>query len=193
MATINLKCSCGEVQGSASDVTPSSGNRVICCCSDCQAFASHLGSADNTLDEFGGTELFQMSQSQVSITQGQDKLQALRLKEKGLLRWSTSCCNTPVGNTMSAGIPFVGVIHSFIDEPNRDEVLGPIRAVVQTQDAIGEPTYPKHSAKFPLGITMRIAGKLLMWKVQGKHKPSVFFGDDGRPVVKPIILEAKTS
>jgi hypothetical protein len=26
-----------------------------------------------------------------------------------------------------------------------------------------------------------------VWKLQGKQKPSVFFGEDGRPVVKPII------
>jgi len=191
MATINLKCQCGEVQGTAHSVTPASGNRVICCCSDCQAFASHLGADANTLDEFGGTEIFQVSQSQVHIDQGQDKLQALRLKEKGLLRWYTSCCNTPVANTMSAGMPFAGVIHSFIDEPNRDEVLGAVRAVVQTQDAIGNPTYTKHSAKFPLGITARIMRMMLMWRLRGMHKPTVFFGDDGRPAVKPILVDAK--
>ena len=189
MATINLQCRCGDVQGSAKDVTPSSGNRVICCCSDCQNFATHLGADETTLDEFGGTEIFQMSQSQLTIQSGHDKLQCLRLKKKGLLRWYTSCCNTPVGNTMSAGMPFVGVIHSFINEPNLEDVLGPVRAVVQTQDAKGEPTYPKHSAKFPLGITARIASKLLAWKLQGKHKPSAFFGDDGRPLVKPVILD----
>ena len=189
MSTINLKCRCGEVQGSASSVTPSSGSRVICCCSDCQAFASHLGTDADTLDEFGGTEIFQMSQSQVSIEHGHDKLRAIRLKPKGLLRWYTDCCKTLVGNTMSAGVPFVGVVHSFIDEPNRDDVLGPVRAVVQTQHAKGEPTYSKHSAKFPLGITARIARKMLVWKLQGKHKPSPFFGEDGLPVVKPVIVD----
>ena len=189
MATISLKCRCGEVEGSASNVTPSSGNRVVCCCSDCQAFALHLGADTDTLDEFGGTEIVQMSQSQVSIQRGQDNLRSMRLKKKGLLRWYTSCCDTPIGNTMSASMPFVGVIHTFIDEANRDSVLGPITAVVQTQHARGVPDYPKHSAKFPLGVTAKIVGKMLVWKLQGKHKPSVFFGGDGRSVVKPIILD----
>ena len=111
----------------------------------------------------------------------------MRLTKKGMLRWYTSCCNTPVGNTMSAKMPFVGVIHTFINEPNRDEVLGPVRAFVQTQSARGVPDYPKHASKFPLGITARIIRKMIVWKLQGKQKPSVFFGDDGRPVVKPII------
>lgn len=187
MANLSLKCQCGQIIGSATDVTPSSGNRVVCCCSSCQAFATHLGAQSNTLDAFGGTEIIQMSQSQVNIVSGQDKLQCMRLKEKGLLRWYASCCNTPIGNTISAGMPFVGVIHSFIDEPNRESVLGPVLAHVQTQYATGEPDYPKHSAKYPLGITVRIMRKMLVWKIQGKQKPSVFFGDDSRPVVKPII------
>lgn len=189
MTTLSLSCQCGEVKGSATGATASSGNRVVCCCADCQAFANHLGSDSKTLDEFGGTEIFQTSQSQVNILQGQDKLQSLRLKEKGLLRWYTSCCNTPVGNTISAKMPFVGLIHSFIDEPNRDDVLGPVRAYVQTQYAIGEPSYPKHSAKFPLGITVRIVRKMLVWKVKGMHNPSAFFTDNGDPVVQPVLID----
>ena len=187
MTTISLKCQCGQVTGQATNITPSSGTRVVCCCSDCQAFTTFLEREAETLDEFGGTEVFQMSQSQLSIQQGHDKLQSMRLTKKGLLRWYTSCCNTPVGNTMNAKMPFVGVIHTFIDEPNRDSVLGPVRAFVQTQHARGVPDYPKHAPKFPLGITARIIRKMIVWKLQGKQKPSVFFDDEGRPVVKPII------
>lgn len=187
MTNLPLKCQCGKVHGNASNATPSSGNRVVCCCVDCQAFAEHLGRATDTLDEFGGTELFQVSQSQLTIARGAENLRVVRLTEKGMLRWYTNCCNTPIGNTINASMPFIGIIHTFIDTPNRDEVLGPIRAVVQTQYAKGTPTYPKHSAKFPLGITLRIVRKMLMWKIQGKNKPSAFFGDDGQPVVKPTI------
>ena len=189
MTTISLKCNCGEVKGSAINVTSSSGTRVVCCCSDCQAFALYLDRDTHILDEFGGTEIFQMSQSQINIQQGQDKLKSMRLTKNGLLRWYTSCCNTPIGNTMNANMPFVGVIHTFINVPSRDSVLGPIRAFVQTQYAKGVPDYPKHSAKFPIGITARIIRKMLLWKLQGKHKPSVFFGDDGQPVVQPIIAD----
>lgn len=188
MTTVNLKCRCGAVKGTATDITPSSGIHVVCCCSDCQAFATHLGRASDTLDQFGGTDIYQTSQSQVQIQQGQDKLQGTRLTKKGLLRWHTTCCNTPVANTMSAKMPFAGVIHTFMDLPDRDATLGPVRAYVQTQHAIGSPDYPTHSAKFPPGITIRIIFKMLAWRMSGKHKPSVFFKDTGEPAVKPIVL-----
>lgn len=189
MSTVPLKCQCGEVRGTVTDVSPASGTRVVCCCSDCQAFAVYLNRDADTLDEFGGTEIFQISQSQLTIQSGQEKLQSFRLKEKGLLRWYTTCCNTPIGNTINASMPFVGVIHTFFDVPDRDSVFGPIRAVVQTQYAKGMPGYPKHAAKFPLGITARIIRKMLQWKIQGRQKPTVFFNDEGRPVTKPIIGE----
>jgi len=187
MATLSLMCRCGDITGTASDVTPSSGNRVVCCCADCQAFADWLGPDIGALDEFGGTEIVQMAQSRLTIDRGQDKLRSMRLSDKGLLRWYAGCCHTPIGNTMSARMPFVGVIHTFMDAPDRNAVLGPIRAVVQTRHARGVPGYPTHSAGFPPGITARIAMKLLLWKLQGRHTPSAFFGDDGRPVVEPVI------
>ena len=175
------------VQGLAAGITPASGNRVVCCCSDCQAFAHYL-EQDNILDEFGGTDIYQTSQAQISIQQGRDQLRSMRLTEKGLLRWYTACCNTPVGNSINAKMPFIGVIHNFLDLPDFAAALGPVRAYVQTQDALGTPNYPKHSEKFPLGITVRIIRKMLIWKLQGKSTPSAFFNDDGKPVSKPLIL-----
>ena len=190
MSTVPLKCQCGAVQGTATNITPTSGNRVVCCCSDCQAFASYLGGESRILDEFGGTDIFQTTQSQLRISKGQDKLQGMRLSEKGMLRWYTSCCKTPVGNTINASMPFVGVIHSFMDLPDRDTVLGPVRAYVQTQYAIGAPSYPTHHKKYPLGITLRIISKILLWKLRGNQKPSVFFDESGRPNIAPIIRES---
>lgn len=192
MTTIALKCDCGTVRGTAKDITPDSGNRVVCCCDDCQAFAQFLGQEASVLDEFGGTEIYQTSQSQVSITQGRDQLKSLRLTPKGLLRWYAGCCNTPIGNTMNAKMPFIGIIHNFMDISDRNTTLGPVRAYVQTQHAKGTPDYPHHSAKFPLGITARIIRKILIWKIQGKNKPTEFFKDDGRPISKPLIAENST-
>ena len=188
MADLDLKCRCEKVQGRAVNVTPSNGNRAVCCCSDCQAFATHLGKAEDTLDEFGGTEIYQTTPSKLKITQGQDQLRCLRLREKGLLRWYADCCKTPVANTINANFAFVGLIHSFMDEPNPEAIIGPVRAYVQTQHAKGEPTYPKHHPKFPLGINLRIMRQLLIWRLQGKHKPSAFFDEEGRPISKPVIV-----
>lgn len=185
---IKLSCSCGQVQGMATGVTPASGNRVVCCCSSCQSFANHLNRSD-ILDEYGGTDLYQTSQAQVTISSGADQLSSLKLSKKGLTRWYTNCCNTPVGNTMNAKMPFVGVIHNFMQHTvSREEELGPVLAYVQTQYAIGTPDYPHSAKKFPAGITFRIMRKMLTWKIQGKHKPSAFFNDDGTSVSEPNIL-----
>ncbi len=190
MTDIRLKCDCGKVQGVAKNITPSNGNRVVCFCDSCQDFANHLANPEATLDEFGGTEIFQTSQSQVVIEQGAEHLRALKLQPKGLVRWYTGCCRTPIANTMNSKMPFVGVIHRFMDNAEQRETdLGPVRAYVQAQHALKTPTYPGCSDKFPLGITFRIIGKMLSWKIRGMHKPSAFFADDGRAIVKPEVLE----
>lgn len=195
MTDIKLECTCGKVQGVATNITPNNGNRVVCCCSDCQAFAKVLERENDVLDEFGGTDLYQTSQSQVKITQGAEHLQCLRLKPKGLLRWYTGCCNTPIGNALNAKMPFFGIVHSFMQaDVQREKTLGPVLAYVQTQDARKRATppyldYPHHAEKFPLGITFRIIIKMLGWKFRGMGKPSAFFDDQARPVVKPRIVE----
>jgi len=191
MATVSLKCDCGKVQGTAHDISASDGTRVVCCCDNCQAFATHLSAEARTLDQFGGTDIFQVTQAQVTIEKGLEHLQCLRLTKKGLLRWYTGCCNTPVANTIKAGMPFAGIIHTFIDLEHKDEVLGPVRAHVQTQHATSKPNYVNSSEKFPLAITGRIIRKIMIGKIKGKGTPSVFFGDDGRPVAKPFIVNAE--
>lgn len=203
-SSIQLQCQCGAVEGAAHNISPQSGNHVVCCCCDCQAFANHLDkntfkqddsnssilvSDTTTLDEFGGTELFQTSQSQVTISKGLDKIVCLRLTPKGVTRWYTSCCNTPVGNTLNRKMPFVGIIHTFIVQDKHLETkLGPVHAYVQTQYALNEPNYPKHYAKFPIGITLRVIAKVLSWKVKGMGKPSIFYTESGQASVKPIII-----
>lgn len=193
MNQFKLACDCGKVKGQIDNATARSGSRVVCCCSDCQAFAEHLKENNPLLDEFGGTDVYQTSQSQLTITSGQEYLRCIRLTPKGATRWYTDCCQTAIGNTLRANMPFVGVISSFWDKSeNADQSLGPVRAYVQTQYARGEPSYPhiakKYIAKqFPIGIILRIMRKILIWKVRGMHTPSAFY-QDNRPVSKPNIL-----
>ena len=189
MSTIKLACECGKIQGEARDITPNSGNHVVCCCIDCQAFANYLDKGDTVLDECGGTRIYQTSQSQVKIGQGIEHIICLKLTQKGITRWYSACCNTPIGNTLNAKMPFIGLVHSFMQHsPDLAQNLGPVRAYVQTQYAIKTPTYLKHSAKFPLGITLRIVRKILSWKIRKMGQPSVFYDAQGKVAVKPIIV-----
>ena len=95
------------------DVSPSTGTRVICYCDSCQAFARFLERED-ILDSAGGTDIVQVSPSQLRITEGASQLRSMRLTEKGLIRWYTDCCKTPVGNTIGAAFPFIGVVQPFM-------------------------------------------------------------------------------
>ena len=188
MVDIPLKCECGLVQGTAHNITPTNGMRVVCYCDDCQAFAKFLDKEDDILDEFGGTDIFQMTPSQLKFTRGSDQLRCVRLKKKGLYRWYTGCCNTPIGNTVGAGFAFVGVIHNIMDDEGvREKNLGPVRTYVQGNFAKEGLPPEKYNEGFPFLTTMRVVWKLIVWRLQGKHKPSPFFNEDGKAVSTPIV------
>src|SRR5271170_7107234 len=126
-STVPLRCRCGAVRGVMTDVSPVTGNRVICHCNDCQAFARFLGQ-DGVLDARGGTDIFQVAPSQIRVTEGADHLVCVRLSEKGLFRWYAGCCKTPIGNMAGARFPFIGVVGAFMDTgaggKMADDILG---------------------------------------------------------------------
>ncbi len=115
MPEIKLKCSCGKVRGKTKNVNENSGTRIMCCCDDCQSFAQYLNQESSVLDQYGGTDIFQMPISNIKITEGIEQISSIRLSAKGMYRWYTKCCNTPIGNSMGPGVPFIGIIHNFMD------------------------------------------------------------------------------
>ncbi len=190
MVDIPLKCQCGQVKGVAHDVTPQNGIRAMCYCDDCQAFAKYLEQEATVLDEYGGTDIFQMTPAQIEFTEGSDLLRCVRLKKKGLYRWYAGCCNTPIGNTIGAGIAFIGVIHNIMDDDGvRDQNLGPITTFVQGNFAKKELPPERYNKGFPFLTTLRVFWKLIIWRLLGKHRPSPFFNQDGKAVSKPEVLE----
>ncbi|KDM93416.1 DUF6151 family protein [Photobacterium galatheae] len=188
MATIHLACECGKVQGTAQVPAPSSGNRVVCYCKDCQAFAEQLQPA-RILTAHRGTAIFQVSPSSVQWTKGAEQIRCLRLTPKGLYRWYAGCCQTPLANTLKPGFPFVGLIETAIVPEDRTEAhLGPIRAHAYPQHA--DPVLPEEILRtnrvWPMMI--RIMLKILGWKLTGKGHPNPFFSRDGQPKVQPEIV-----
>ena len=187
---IPLRCRCGEVRGTAIDINGSVGNRIVCYCHDCQAFARHLGRSSAILNLQGGTDIFQLPPNAVVLTNGLDKVRCLRLTSGGMHRWYTDCCQTPIGNTLTAGWPFVGLIHSFIAAGSQpDALLGPVRAHINTQHATGELTDAQKKAGNPPTMLLRLMYKMLMWKWQGRQKPSPFFTGKGIPLSEPKVLQ----
>jgi len=192
MPEIKLACDCGKVQGNTQFMTAKSGNRLTCCCSDCQSFALYLeglgrGNAEPILDQFSGTDIFQMPISKLKIEQGLEDIACVRLTPKGMYRWYSSCCNTPIGNTMAANMPFIGVVHNFMQhQTSRVDEIGKNRAYVQTHEMKAQiPSALKGSSSKAIS---RSIYKLICWKILGLNKPSPFFNLDGSAIVTPIIL-----
>ena len=183
-----LACACGTVRGVAHGVSPRAGNRLICYCHYCQRFVEELGCADDVLDAHGGTDIFQISPAQIEITAGRERLACLRLTRRGVLRWYAACCDTPIGNTLpTPKIPFVGLIHSFLDPGSRtlDEMLGPVLAGVNGKSARGDRKEIDAHDTAPLRVLLRVYGKLFAWRLRGDHKRSPFFDSRGAPVAEP--------
>jgi hypothetical protein len=177
---LSLRCRCGRMRGIASDVSPSTGFRFVCYCKDCQAFARFLERPD-VLDPAGGTDIFQMPPGRVKLTAGTDAVRCLRLSDKGVLRWYTDCCRTPIGNTAaSPRFPVIAVVHSFMvhgaDGRSRDEVLGPPLCRIYERSAVG-PLPPNAPAPPSLGVFARRASKIFGWWVLGLGRPSPLFDD----------------
>ncbi|WP_020591382.1 DUF6151 family protein [Kiloniella laminariae] len=189
MTDVPLSCSCGKVQGQAHKVSPVSGTRIVCYCDDCQAFARFLGRETEILDEHGGTDIYQLTPAQLEISHGVELLRSLRLTPGGLLRWYCDCCKTPVGNTFSAGLPVVGLVHSFMgDKTRRSLNLGPVRSYVMGKYAKGTPpARPLHKG-FPLRLLLRVMPRALVNRLLGRHRPTPFFTAEGQPVSEPLIV-----
>jgi hypothetical protein len=161
MMNAELRCRCGQVRGQVADPSPRTVNRVVCYCADCQAFAHRLGRAD-LLNAQGGSDIVQVAPAALTFVQGQDRITGLRLTPKGLYRWHTSCCNTPIGNTLGPAIPFVGIVAKAFDHGTQraDDVFGKPVGAILGKYAVGEP--PAGSTGISLSFLLRSLGKVLV-------------------------------
>jgi Family of unknown function (DUF6151) len=164
-------------------------NRVICYCRDCQAFAHFLGRTPDILDAKGGTDVIQTLPANVTFTAGQDVLACMRLSEKGLLRWYTKCCNTPIGNTLvDFKISFIGLIHTCLDSSNRslDESFGPVRMWNFTKGAKG--TVDSRPVALIAGI-LRFIAMVMRARINGAYmRTPLFSAQTGAPIATPKVL-----
>jgi hypothetical protein len=182
---VELRCRCGEVRALVSNPSPQRVNRVVCYCDDCQAFAHQIGRAD-LLNEKGGTDIVQVAPATLRFVQGQDRIVGLRLTPKGLFRWHTSCCNTPVGNTLTPSIPFVGIVAQAFDNGTlcADDLFGKPIGAVLGKYAIGQA--PAGSTGISLSLLMRVIARVLGWRLRGQVWPHPFFNRDTREPIYPI-------
>lgn len=182
---LELRCRCGAVRGVVRDVSPSSCSHAICYCRDCRAFARWLGG--DILDAHGGTDIVQVAPAQVTFVAGADRLASMRLSPKGLLRWYCDGCRVPMGNMVSAKVPFVGLpVVAFVDAS-----LSVVGKPVGLHGRFAPGGVPQGaSARAPIGMILHASRLMLGWWLGGKGRPSPYFADDGSPNVAPLVLDA---
>jgi hypothetical protein len=188
-----LCCRCGHLRGVARDISPSTGFRFVCYCTDCQAFARFLDRPD-VLDAAGGTDIFQMAAGRVKLTVGTDAVRCLSFSGT-VLRWYADCCRTPIANTAATPrFPVVALIHSFVSgEADGRSLLGPALCRIYQRSATGP--LPANAPPRPsLGVFAHRAVKVIGWWVRGLGRPNPFFDDrSGVPLSAPRVLGRASS
>jgi hypothetical protein len=149
------------------NASPRTVNRVVCYCDDCQAFVHQLGRAD-LLNTQGGSDIVQVAPASLTFVKGQERIAGVRLTPKGLFRYHTTCCNTPVGNTLSPAIPFVGIVAQAFgtDRQRTDQVFGAPGGEIFGKCAIGQPPAGS-SPGLNLPLLLRAIAKVLGWRTDG--------------------------
>jgi hypothetical protein len=182
---VDISCRCGTVRGGVSEASSRTVNRVICYCDDCQAFAHYLGRPE-LLDPHGGSDIVQLAPASLSIHDGQERIVGVRLTSKGLFRWYANCCHTPVGNTVSPAIPFVGVMTEAFETGGQlpDQLFGRPVGAIKGEYAIGEP--PPGSKGIGLPLMARSIAKVLGWRLAGRSWPHPFFDQSTRKPIYPV-------
>lgn len=178
-----LRCQCGAVEARVD--LQQVYTRVICYCADCQLFARFLGPQHEVLNPQGGTDIIALLPAAVEFTSGRDQLVCLSLSERGILRWYTGCCDTPIGNTpRSSKIAYLGLIALCL--PGLETAYGPAKIALHTESASGE-VKATPVASF-LGV-FRIMSGLLAARLGAKSKSNPFFSSDSnQPLAKPRVL-----
>lgn len=179
--TLSLSCACGQTQVTVT--APKSGVRLTCYCADCQTAARHLKA--DVLDEAGGTDLLQVAAHQVTFAGPTPAL--MRLSPKGIFRWHSACCNTPLANTLPfPHLSFAGVL--LANAKDGEDALPATKARVNTIYAQGRPGVPAKDR----GLGKSVAGffkRAFLARVTGKWRETPFFdGPPWKPVAEPKVL-----
>jgi hypothetical protein len=169
--TVSIRCRCGQVTGRAEGVSPTNTNRAVCYCVDCQAFAHAIGRAD-LLDPAGGSDIVQLAPAALRIDSGMEHVACLRLSPKGLYRFYSRCCSTPLGNVLNTRVPFVGIERQAF-QGELGAAFGPARFTIKEESATR--AVPKPSPLRMAAELARVAGLLLGWKLGGRSFPHPFY------------------
>jgi hypothetical protein len=182
---MNIQCECGKFEAKIEKFPKNSPGRLCCYCDDCQNYLEKIGRED-LLDSYGGTEIIPVYPSDIKFLKGSETLQCNQLSNKGLSRWSTTCCHTAIANTRPH-FPWVGFLHNVYTQKDRRflEKLGPIKSRIFGKFAKGKPPF-KIPQKLDLNAFLTVIPFLLKGKIFKKHKNSPFYKPDGYTPISDI-------
>jgi hypothetical protein len=176
---LGFSCACGALSGHIEAASVKQGTRLRCHCTDCRAVELYHGAPD---PKGSGVDLLQLNPDMVVIDRGADQLHLLQLSPKGLYRWYSGCCGTPLFNGLrNPRLPFIAVRTALFSEPDR---LGRVVAEAFIPQP-GKPPRHKGAAR----MTMKLASRMISAWVSGRWRQTAFFdGQSGRPVAEPHVL-----
>jgi hypothetical protein len=185
---MTISCDCGAFEAKLTEFPNNTPGRLACYCKDCQAYLNKIGRSD-VLDEFGGTEVIPAYPKDVELVKGTENLKCSRLSPNGLHRWSTTCCNSPIGNTRP-GFPWVGFYHSAYKakDPNALNSLGDIRSRIFGRDAKAGAPF-EISNKISFKAMLAVTPFIIKGKIKKMSESSPFYEADGKtPIREPELL-----
>lgn len=135
---LDLRCRCGAVHAVIPGASPKIGNHLKCYCRDCQAYLFFCG-CEEELDAHGGAEIFQVRATSVKWLKGRENLAAVKLTDGRVVRWYTTCCRTPMGNTpLPKWLDFAALqVFTLGPDEVRDAATGPLIGSFFTAEARG--------------------------------------------------------
>ncbi len=190
-SSVEVSCRCGTVKGHLEVAPTREGIPVICFCRDCQAAAQYLGQPER-LDAQGGTHLYITKPRLLHLTSGQDQLACYRFSPRGPRRWITTCCRSPVGNTMGdVTLPFLSLDQSFIAAGDRERFPAP-RYGVYLRDARGEVRLPHGFTASSRRLKARVVMQIAAEKVFHADASSPFVNESRQPIAEADLLSRET-
>lgn len=187
---MEIQCDCGKFRAKLTQFPKNTPGRLLCYCDDCQAFLHYLKRPD-LLNENGGTEIIPAYPADINFIAGQEFVKCVRLHSKGMYRFYTSCCFTPIANTDPTR-PWAGINHRMYttkDATKLDRELGPIKASIMGKYAKGTPPVGTPE-KFDFKGMVAVLPFIIKGKVLGKAKNSPFFKNNAA-IVEPKVLTAE--
>lgn len=179
--TVPLRCRCGAVEGV---VDLRGAEHAVCYCDDCRAFVRALD-RDDLLDDAGGTTLVQVRPAHVRLARGHANVACLRLSDTGMLRFHTSCCQTPLGNVMAKPrLPFIGIPRGAVvvdDAP----LPAPMRVQGRFACGVAPPGTAQTVTPSQVLRTLRFLARNAL---AGGGRPHPYFTADGAPIATPRVL-----